>query len=173
MKLPYRFTIASAALLLAPQALAHDNGMATGLLAGIAHPFTGLDHLIALVLGGLLLGRHSRGRLLSLGILLLALSLGSIGGIVLGPQGWVEVFILLSLPVILILHLRHDTTTPGYAIATLATFLAAHGWAHGVEASGATAAFITGFLLGSVALLGLGLWLGRLLTSNAHSIHHA
>ncbi len=157
MKSSHRKIIVLAACLASPLAQAHDNSLGTGLLAGLAHPLTGLDHLVALVLCGLLFARLARGRYLALGGLAGVLGLGAVGGLSLGALAGMETLVLLSLPVLAVLQWRGR---PAVALAVAGLFMAAHGWMHGVETRGMTQAFLAGFLVSSVACAGLATLLG-------------
>ncbi len=155
MKHGYKLLLISAAVLMSPQVLAHENGLSTGLLAGLVHPLSGVDHFIALMLAGVLVGRLASGRRLALGGLLLMLGLGAGGGILVGAQAWIEAAILLSMPVFLALQWIKQARRMKIAIAIMGLFMIAHGWAHGVEMAGMDKSFILGFLLTSAAVMGL------------------
>lgn len=59
----FSITATSAAMLATTPAMAHTGGeTASGLLAGLAHPFTGLDHLQAMLAVGILASQQ-KGRL--------------------------------------------------------------------------------------------------------------
>ena len=165
-KLWQKSLLGVSAVLISPLAQAHDGSLSSGLLAGLGHPLSGVDHLVALLLAGLLLGRLVTGRrLLTLGGFLLALGLGAAGGIFLGTQLWVEAAILLSLPVFLALQWLRDNVQLQVAGAVVGVFMVAHGWAHGVEMTGMNAAFIFGFLLTSAIIMGLSCLFGVALYS--------
>jgi len=141
--------------LLSPLAQAHDNSLPANLLAGLNHPLSGVDHLISLALIGLLLGQLSINRQLALGGFLLALGLGTVGGIILSTQMWIEAAILFSLPVFFILLWAKEKIQLKIATTTAAMFMVAHGWSHGAEISSMNLSFIFGLLLTSVILMSL------------------
>src|SRR4051794_382238 len=59
--------ILALACLLAPAALAHPgHDTTTGLSAGFAHPFLGLDHLLAMIAVGILAGQRGGRAIVSL-----------------------------------------------------------------------------------------------------------
>lgn len=155
MKQAHKLVITLGAILVSPLAQAHNNSLSTGLLAGLAHPLTGLDHLAALILSGILIGRLASSRRLALGGLLCALGLGAAGGYLLGAQAVVEGVILLSLPVFLALQWLRKPAQVKSGVAVMSLFMVAHGWAHGVEMSGMVQGFIPGFLLTSATVTGL------------------
>ncbi len=165
MKHWHKLLFIAGAVLLSPQALAHDNSLSTGLLAGLSHPLTGADHFLALMLAGLLAGRLIRGRRLALGGLLLALGLGAGAGILLGAQAWTEGAILLSVPVFFALQWIRQAGLMKAAMIIMSLFMIAHGWAHGVEMGGMDKSFVLGFLLTSAAVMGLFSLLGAALKS--------
>ncbi|HHJ13390.1 MAG TPA: hypothetical protein ENJ79_03310 [Gammaproteobacteria bacterium] len=156
MKHVLRPILILAATLVSPLAQAHDNGLSSGLLAGLVHPLTGLDHLAALILAGFLVGRLKRGEWLALGALIGALGAGAMGGALLGTQAGVENLILLSLPVLLGFQWLRGRVPVRLAVAVTGLFMLAHGWAHGVEVQGNTLAFFIGFLLTSTVIAGVG-----------------
>jgi len=150
-------------ILISPLAQAHDNSLSTGLLAGLSHPLLGVDHLVALVLAGLLLGRLTSGKQSALGGLLLALGLGAAGGAMLGAQMWIEAAILLSLPIFF--ALQWASTQLKTATMVMGIFMLAHGWAHGVEMANMNMAFIAGFLWTSAITMAASSLLGAALHS--------
>jgi len=158
MKQAHTLIIALGASLMSPLAQAHDSSLATGLLAGLGHPLTGLDHLAALILSGFLVGRLVTGKRLALVGLLCALSLGAAGGILLGAQAGIESVILLSLPVFLALQWLRQPGQLKAAVTVMGLLMVAHGWAHGVEVSGMAQGFVPGFLLTSSVIMGLSAW---------------
>lgn len=155
MKPACKRIIIIAACLASPLAQAHDNSLTTGLLAGLAHPLTGLDHLAALILSGFLVGRLASGKYRALSGLVGALGLGATCGILLGTQAGIESLVLLSLPIVLGLQVIRQPGRLNMAVTAMGLFMVAHGWAHGVEVNGATLTFISGFLLTSSLILGL------------------
>ncbi len=155
MKQAHKLVITLGAILVSPLAQAHNNGLSTGLLAGLGHPLTGLDHLAALILSGILIGRLTSSRRLALGGLLCTLGLGAVAGNLLGAQAAVEGAILLSLPVFLALQWLRQPGQVKSGVAVMGLFMVAHGWAHGVEMGAMAQGFIPGFLLTSAAVMGL------------------
>ena len=161
--------LAGAALLVAPgPAWAHPgHDGAPGFASGFAHPFTGIDHLGAMLLVGLwtgLLLRQSRA-MWALPAAFLAAMLagfalaGTIGG------GAAEPLIVLSLLALGgAVALRARAPLP-FALAAVMLFGFAHGQAHGLEtpAGAFPALFAAGFLVATGVLQGAGLWCARVL----------
>lgn len=155
----------------ATPALAHVGphaglGQTGSLLDGLVHPLTGLDHILAMVMVGVLAVRLG-GRAM---VLLPASFLGlmTVGGI-LGVAGidlpFVEIGIALSV-LVLGLAIAADVRAPPVAAALLVgLFALAHGHAHGAEMpeSAGGLAYGVGFVMATAVLHGLGLGLGVLL----------
>lgn len=164
-----RFALAISLFALAPTAAwAHPGHEETGgFLAGIWHPLTGADHLVAMILVGVwagLMASQKRGALLIPLGFLAAMALGFASTAALGG-GLAEPLILLSLAVLgmgAALKLRPPVELAGVAVGL---FGFAHGMAHGFETpQGAfPALFALGFLVCTAVLHGTGLALVRLL----------
>ncbi len=175
MKLPPR--LIAAALVLAPSAAwAHPGHEgAGGLYAGIAHPLTGIDHLVAMLLVGVwagLLAPKSRpgflGALALPAAFLTAMLTGFFASAMIGGT-LAEPLILLSLVGLGAAAALHWRAPVPLAVTTVAVFGFAHGLAHGFETpSGAfPLLFAAGFALTSATLHGMGLWLVRILPTSA------
>lgn len=147
-------------------ALAHVGGDGDlGLASGLAHPISGMDHVFAMLMVGLLavqVGGRATWRVP------VAFILAMVFGGALGAEGvpfpFVEVGIAASVVVlgsIVALSMRIPV-----AIATglAALFAIFHGYAHGLEmphnASGIT--YAIGFVLTSSLLMGVGVFIGTL-----------
>jgi urease accessory protein len=163
------------ALLAAQPALSHVGGHAHahgagGLLAGLAHPLLGLDHLLAMLAVGVWSARlagpgSSRLSLLALPAAFVATvalgALGAFGGLALPG---VELFIAGSV-VVLGLLIAAAVVLPVWAGAALvALFGLFHGYAHGAEMPAAAQPLLygLGFLSATAALHLAGLGLGLL-----------
>lgn len=134
-----------------------------GLLAGLAHPLTGMDHLAAMLLVGLwagLLVPRGKAALLPPAAFLVAMLAGFLSGGVLA-----EPIIVASLIVLGVAAAFKVRAPLALAAAASALFGFAHGMAHGFETpQGAfPALFAIGFLVSTGSLHGLGLWLARVL----------
>jgi urease accessory protein len=157
---------ASAALALLPAAMfaheGHDHG---GLAAGLAHPWTGADHLLAMVTVGLLaarIGGHGRW-LVPLGFVL-PMALGGLLGLAGMSLPGVEWGVAASLLVFGALVASKRTPSPWIAAAVVAPFALCHGFAHGAElpAGAGGAGYVAGFLAATCALHAIGLGAGQL-----------
>jgi urease accessory protein len=149
-------------------AQAHPGHGTLEFAAGLAHPFGGLDHLLAMVAVGiwsaavLPAGRRAIGPAVFLSALLAGALAAAAGLQVPG----VEVAIAGSVAVLgaMLALGRRTGLVPGLLLLAAAAVL--HGLAHGSEMiSGQTfAAYAGGFMLGSAALHGAGLAAGAALT---------
>ncbi|WP_049622267.1 HupE/UreJ family protein [Frateuria defendens] len=155
----------TAALALPAVALAHPGGCTDGLGAGLAHPFTGLDHLLAMAAVGWWSAVTQARRwwavpLAFAGATLLGALLGATGVLALPV---VEGVIALSLVVLGGLLLAKQRLPLAVACGVAGAFALFHGYAHGAEmpatcrlgASAAGAHWLAG-MVAATALLHLG-----------------
>ncbi|PKB20945.1 HupE/UreJ family protein [Janthinobacterium sp. 64] len=147
--------------LLALPAMAHPgHGDSVGFLAGFAHPFTGIDHLLAMLGVGIWGGQQRRGLGLSamfLGMMLLGALAGMAGLTVPGLETGIAATVALAgLAIALALALPN-----WLGMLLVGVFALAHGNAHGQELPTASAA--CGFLLASAILLCAGRFIGQVL----------
>jgi len=162
-------SIAIATLLLATtsSAIAHP-GHAAGLGSGLLHPFSGLDHLLAMVAVGLWAAQMSAAGHPRLGWALPAAFMSALViGASLAFAGWsvpaVETTVassVLALGLFLALAVR---VPAGLSIGLTALFGLAHGYAHGSElpAAASPVFYASGFLLATALLHVTGLMLGQ------------
>jgi urease accessory protein len=157
--------LAALALVLAPGvAFAHTGQVETsGLMHGLAHPVTGVDHVLAMVAVGLL-AAHLGGRALWL-VPLSFVAVMAVAG-VLGMAGMqlvlAEVGIALSVVVLgLAVAFRLDVPTLA-AMALVGFFAVFHGKAHGAEMPAAASglSYAAGFVLTTALLHAIGVALG-------------
>ena len=159
-----RARAAVASLLAASMAQAHPGHAVDGLIAGIAHPFMGLDHLLAMVAVGLWsaaafgAARRWRGPAVFLAMLLLGAVLATTGLVL--PQVEAGVAFSVVLLAALMLGARRVPVSVGLVIVAVVALL--HGQAHGVEwqAGHSLRAYAAGFAAGSMALHAAGLAAG-------------
>jgi len=172
MNKPLSRLAAAALLLAAPTAAwAHPGHEGTlGFASGFAHPFTGIDHLGAMLLVGLwsgLLLRQSRAMWALPAAFLVAMLAGfGLAGTIGGSAA--EPLIVLSLLALGgAVALRARAPMP-FALAAVALFGFAHGQAHGLEtpAGAFPALFAAGFLMATGVLQGAGLWCARVLPAS-------
>jgi urease accessory protein len=154
-----------ALLTIATPALAHPgHGPASGLTAGLLHPLTGMDHLLAMLMVGLWSGFAfpKRAWLCPAAFVVFMLA-----GFVFGASGGrlpiAEMLIIASL-VVLGLALTFEAKAPiAAALPLIALFAIGHGFAHGAEmATGESGiAFAAGFVTTTIALHLAGIGLSR------------
>lgn len=149
-------------LVLGGPASAHPEHEASGFL----HPFTGIDHLLAMVGVGIwaafLAVRKPAAALLVPATFLAMMAAGAIAGFVGIKLPLVEAIILGSVFVFGGLSLNAVRLPAVAAMAVAGLFAFFHGYAHAVEAPGAGAGtYILGFLAATTLLQAIGLSLGR------------
>ena len=159
-----RLTLAGAALLLASPAWAHvQQGQAAGFLAGLRHPVSGLDHVLAMVAVGLW-----GAQLGAPGIWLLpvtfpvVMAFGGLLGLLGVALPGVELGIAAS-GVLLGAMVAKEARPPLWVAAALVGFFAVfHGHAHGTELPPGQSALMYsgGVVTATGALHGLGIAIG-------------
>jgi urease accessory protein len=162
---PAPFLAAALLLLLAPAgAEAHLLGAhGAGLEQGLAHPFAGIDHLLAMVAVGLWAAQRGGRALWAVPLAFVAMmAAGGALGLAGATLPLVETGIagsLVVLGLIVALSLRLPLAT---AMAVVGVFAVFHGHAHGTELPEAAAplGYAAGFVLATAALHGLGIAAG-------------
>lgn len=161
-------TAAVAALAVPGLALAHtgtvghDHGLLAALAQGLGHPFTGLDHLTAMVALGVWSGLALKRPLFALASFVVALLLGA----VLAASGLslplIEPMIAASLLALGLLVMARARLPAAAASALAMGFAVFHGAAHGQALAGAQGlATLLGMAAATALLLGVGLALSR------------
>jgi urease accessory protein len=146
-------------------ALAHvGDHLGTSLVAGLAHPVTGLDHVLAMVAVGLWASQLGRRAMLLLpAVFPLVMALGAVMGVQGMTLPWVEAAIILSVVALgaaVALGWRISIPLSAVLVGTFALF---HGYAHGAEfGSGSALLYGTGFVLATLVLHLIGLGIGTL-----------
>lgn len=144
-------------------AAAHPGHATSGLVAGLLHPFSGLDHLLAMVAVGLWAAQSGMRKLWLLPAVFMSLLAVGAGVALLFPAlPLIETGIaasVLVLGLITALSLRLPTLL---SISLTAAFGFMHGYAHGLEipASASPLLYAAGFLLATAALHFSGITLG-------------
>jgi len=160
-----RRILLTAALLLPAVAHAHPGHADAGLVSGFMHPFSGLDHVVAMLAVGVWAARNAGMKRWLVPAAFLA---GMLGGGVLGLGGFLPSFLesavaasALAAALLVLLAVRLPL---GLQASVAAAFAVWHGIAHGAELPAATAPleFAAGFIVATGVLLALGLALGRL-----------
>jgi urease accessory protein len=163
------FSIAAAMSFVPSLALAHTgHGAAPGFLHGFEHPVGGLDHVLAMVLVGMLAFQLGGRALCALPVSFVVLM--GVGG-ALGVAGmgipFVETGIALSVVVLGLAVACRARTSVFAAMAVVSLFAVFHGHAHGAEMPADISGFSygAGFILATALLhtagLGFGFTLAR------------
>ena len=158
--------VAAALLLAAPQAAAHlFTEAGAGWNAGFSHPFSGLDHVLAMLAVGLWAAQIGRPALWLLPLAFpLTMALGGLLGTYGMPLPWVESGIaasVLVLGVMIALALKPPLWACTGLVMLFAVF---HGHAHGTELpeTASPALYGLGFVIATAILHAIGLGIGRL-----------
>ncbi len=162
-------SIVAACALVAPGlAHAHSGIHIASFTAGVAHPLTGGDHLLAMISVGIWAAYlHGRARWVvptSFVLLVVAGALIGAAGVAMPAYEYAIAMSVVVLGLLIALQARAPTVA---AAAIVVPFALAHGYAHGVEAAahGGLLAFGCGFILSMVVLHLAGLALGAVSAS--------
>jgi urease accessory protein len=157
---------AGVALLLSNPAAAHmGTGLPGGFVSGFRHPFSGIDHLLAMISVGLWGAFLGRPLIYALPVVFPAMMVvGAILGMFVVPLPPVELGIALSVIVLggcIALSLRAPVWAASIIVAVFAVF---HGYAHGKELPSAAdpVSYSAGFVLATGLLHVTGICLGGL-----------
>jgi urease accessory protein len=160
------FTIAVALLAVAQPAFAHEQGgVAGGLASGLAHPLTGIDHMIAMVAVGIWGAQLGAPAIWLLPVTFpLVMALGGVAGVLHMPLPMPEVAIALSALVLGVAVAARVRVPFAAAAAVVGVFAIFHGHAHGVELPGAAnpLAYGAGFVVATGTLHLCGIAIGAL-----------
>ena len=161
-----RLLVATAVAALPAVAAAHAGDAAHdhGLTAGVMHPFTGLDHLAAMLAVGLWSALTQTGRRMLAAPFAFAglLLVGALAGLGLGTQGLavpgVEPMVAASVLVLGLIAAARWRLGATASAALVGAFAVFHGLAHGAELGGGAA--LVGMVLATALLHAGGLALG-------------
>ena len=171
MKSRCSFLLIAAGFLLAP-ALASAHvlpGDPHGFHEGFQHPFTGWDHLLAMLAVGLWAAQQ-KGQSVWLipATFVSVMVFGGMAGLLGANLPGSEWVIALSLTVFGLLIAASVRFSPGWSMLLVGCFAFFHGFAHGLEmpASLGAGPFTLGFVAATLLLHGLGLAAGSTLERN-------
>lgn len=155
-----------------PLAMAHP-GHGGGLAAGLLHPLTGVDHLLAMITAGLLLGRHLRRPLP--GVLIFVIAFGV--GLALATPGrglpGMEYMLIATVPLAGLILWRVRTLPANGLLVGLALVAGLHGLAHGFEAPAMQALYWqSGAVLMVLFVTGLATAIGHTLRDRPTWLQH-
>jgi urease accessory protein len=157
MKHAMRFAAGLAVMAAALPAAAHPgHAAASGLMAGLLHPLTGLDHLLALLAVGLWSRQQRRGMALPpVFLVLMALGASCAGVLDQGMLPALEMSIAVTVLLLGALAAASLRMPPQLAVALAGICGFVHGLAHGRELAGIAGG--AGFLAASALVIGLGI----------------
>ncbi|MCP3368061.1 HupE/UreJ family protein [Bradyrhizobium cajani] len=154
------------AFVLAQPAFAHEQaGVAGGLVSGLLHPATGIDHLIAMVAVGIWGAQLGAPAIWVLPITFpLVMAVGGVLGIMRVPLPMPEVAIALSALILGVAVASRLRLPFAAAAAIVAVFAIFHGHAHGAELPGSAnpLAYGVGFVTATGLLHLCGIAIGTL-----------
>ena len=164
-----RWSLALAVMAFSGMAQAHP-GHVGGYLAGIAHPFTGLDHLLAMLAVGVWaaqLGGRAKWLVPAsfIACMAVAASVGLSGIALPMVESGIATSVLL-LGLLIAFSIKLPIALSASIVGLFAVF---HGYAHGAEMPQLSTPWVygIGFMLSTAALHGLGLLLGSSLRKKA------
>ena len=144
---------------------AHEGGSAAGLIAGLLHPVTGLDHVLAMVAVGIWGAQLGAPAIWVLPVTFpMVMALGGMAGLLGVGLPAVELGIGLSallLGLMVALERKPDLRVAAVLVAFFAVF---HGYAHGTELHEGQSALLysIGFVISTGLLHGAGIGIGEL-----------
>ncbi len=151
-------------------AVAHPGHGAMGFVPGFMHPFSGFDHIIAMVSVGFFAATlGGKGRFAVPATFVAMMAAGGAWGMAGMPLPFFEIGIMTSVVVLAgVAVLRWNASL--YAAMALCGFFAVfHGYAHGMEMPEGAAGFTyaLGFIVATAALHGAGVAIGCLMARKA------
>ncbi len=168
-RMPLRLLLAAGILVAPGAAMAHPgHGMELGFSAGLAHPWSGLDHVLAMMAVGLLATRLGGRALWAVPAAFLGLmALGGVASAAGLSLPFAEVAIALSVAVFGFTIASRIAPPVLAAMALVGVFALFHGHVHADEmpANASALAYGSGFLASTALLHGLGIGLGLIVGS--------
>ncbi|ACP21849.1 conserved hypothetical protein; putative [NiFe]-hydrogenase/urease accessory HupE/UreJ family protein (plasmid) [Sinorhizobium fredii NGR234] len=145
------------------QALAHSgNDHVHGVASGLLHPFSGVDHLLAMIAVGLIAGRLGGSALFRLPLAFVSAMVAGAAYVLTGVTvPLVEAAVITSVILLGAALIANANIPATLAITGAATFGFFHGFAHGTEGpAAAPLGHILGFIGGTVILhiTGMTVW---------------
>ena len=140
-----------------------EGGQAAGFLTGLQHPWSGLDHVLAMIAVGLWGAQLGSPALWILPITFpMMMAMGAMMGLMGIPVPGVEIGIALSAIVLGSMILAEVRPKLALAIAVVGVFAIFHGHAHGTELPAGQSGLLysMGFVIATGCLHGVGIALG-------------
>lgn len=151
-------------LLFASSAHAHvQQGQAASFLTGLGHPWSGLDHILAMIAVGLWGAQLGNTAIWMLPVTFpLVMSFGAMMGLMGIPLPGIEVGIAVSAIVLGTMVLAETKPTLLVSALLVGCFAVFHGHAHGTELPSGQSGLLysMGFVIGTGCLHGLGITIG-------------
>lgn len=142
-------------------AWAHVGFETTGFMSGILHPLTGLDHLLAMFAVGLWASQVGKKAIwLIPAAFVITMAVGAALVLVNISVPYVEEGILSSVLILGILIALALKLPLIFAMLVVGFFAVFHGYAHGSEVSALSLTYGIGFILSTIALHMVGIFLG-------------
>ncbi len=146
-----RRTLLISLLMASGTAFAHPGDHAGGLMHGFAHPFLGLDHLLAMVIVGVWAARTAQRVWLLPAVFVCFMAIGAAFGQL--PLPFVEPMILLSVLCFGLATILAKRLSPWIGVPMVAVFALYHGHAHFTEMPDtSTPGYLVGMLLATASL---------------------
>lgn len=142
---------------------AHEGGAAAGLLSGLYHPISGLDHVLAMIAVGIWGAQLGKPAIWALPVTFpMVMALGGMLGLLGVPLPGVEIGIGLSAAVLGTMVALERRVPLGVAAALVGFFAVFHGYAHGAELPEGQSGLLysIGFVVSTGTLHGAGIGLG-------------
>lgn len=160
----HRLALTAAFLIAAPAAAHTGTGLAGGFGSGFLHPFSGFDHLLAMVSVGLWGAFLGRPLIIALPVIFpTVMAIGGVMGIAGVPLPPVEIGIAVSVLVLGAMIAGAVRAPVWLASLIVAIFAVFHGYAHGKELPSAAdpVGYSAGFVLatGMLHVVGIGIGL--------------
>lgn len=156
--------VAIAAAGLSSPALAHvTNSSGAGFAGGLGHPFSGIDHVLAMLTVGLWASQLGRPATWVLPLVFpVVMAAGAAVGMAGLPLPWVEIGIAASVIILGAMVALAVKPSLAFSVGLIGLFGLLHGHAHGTELPQAASpvAYAAGFLIATVALHAAGLAIG-------------
>jgi len=164
MNLCFWFVVLTVFLVWTPSAQAHvQQGQAVGFITGLEHPWSGLDHVLAMIAVGLWGAQLGNPALWILPVTFpIVMSLGAMMGLLGIPLPGIEVGIAVS-AILLGAMVFGEVKPKLYLAAVMVGFFAIfHGHAHGTElpAEQSGLLYSMGFVIATGVLHGIGITIG-------------
>ncbi|MFC1657167.1 HupE/UreJ family protein [Candidatus Moduliflexota bacterium] len=158
------FLVLAGYLVFTPSAHAHvQQGQAVSFVTGLEHPWSGLDHVLAMIAVGLWGAQLGNPAIWILPITFpLVMSLGAMMGLLGIPLPGIEIGIAVSAIVLGTMILGEVRTKLAVAVILVGCFAVFHGHAHGTELPAGQSGMLysMGFVIATGCLHGIGITMG-------------